>query len=344
MTTINDTPSFWRKLARLATRVLLIATLGTGALAAAVAYLIWVPHYRPFAENPSAATLGEIHFFALGDQGSGKPAQWLIAHGMEKVAEQQDRLDFVALLGDNFYSRGIDSSTQIEWLSRFENVYRGRFLEAVPFFAVLGNHDHMGNPAAELDYAREHRGSGRWRMPNWYYSQDFGKSGQRPLLRIVFIDTVRGPDELAEQAAFIERQFAESPTAPVWKMVIGHYPVRNHGKHGLMPEMLQVILPAMQRAGVDFYLSGHDHDQQIIARDGEPAYAISGAGGAELYDIRETPDELRFSRSAHGFLGVDIDETTLTVTPRDAWGTPEARFTLDRRCAKGMATCLRKVG
>lgn len=334
----------WRKAALFVGRLLQLLVLVVGLPAAAVGYVVWAPHYRQLADQPSAlASLRDIHFLALGDQGSGTPAQWLVAHSMEKLAAEQGRLDFVTLLGDNFYPRGIASSRQSEWVSHFENVYQGKHLDAVPFFAVLGNHDHMGNPQAELDYARERRGSGRWRMPGWYYSQDFGVSGDRPLLRIVFIDTVRGAAELAEEAAFIERQFAESPTSPVWKVVVGHYPVRNYGKHGLISQMLPEILPAMQRAGVDLYLSGHDHDQQVIARDGEPLYVISGAGGAELYAIRDTPEELRFSRSAHGFIAVDISDTSLTVSPRDAWGKAEAHFSLDRRCTRGTARCLREA-
>lgn len=337
-------PTVLRKAALVFGKALLFLIVLTGILVAAIGWLVWVPHYRQLPDNPSAfAALGDIHFLALGDQGTGRLDQWLVARGMEKVAQQQGRLDFVALLGDNFYPRGVDSSTARAWLSHFENVYRGEYLEAVPFFAVLGNHDHDGNPAAQLAYARERRGSGRWRMPGWYYSQDFGSSDGRPLLRIVFIDTVRSPEELAEEAAFIERQFTESAHSPVWKVVVGHYPVRNYGKHGVTPQMLPAVLPAMQRAGVDLYLSGHDHDQQVIARDGEPMYVISGGGGAELYAIRDTPEELRFARSVHGFISVDISDGTLTATARDASGNAGARFSLDRRCSQGTAKCVRRV-
>lgn len=329
-------------------RTALLGVLGLLALVAAgTAYWVWVPHYQRIADNPAAyAAHREIHFFALGDQGSGKPGQWRVAYSMEQAAQRNGALDFVTLLGDNFYSRGIASTSRHEWVSRFENVYSGQYLGAIPFFAVLGNHDYMTNPQAQVEYSQQHLGSNRWRMPARYYRQDFGVSstaeGDRPLLRIVFIDTLQDAAGLATQAAFIEQQFAEAP-APVWKVVIGHYPVRSHGKFTGMPQLLPDILPAMQRSGVDLYMAGHDHNQQVIAHEGEPLYVISGGGGKDLYAIRSSDAELRFSQARYGFVGVDVTAAALQLTLYDIHGKGDTRYALDRACTGGAAKCLKAL-
>jgi len=285
-----------------------------------------------------------ITFFALGDQGSGEPAQWMVAHGMENLAEKKKDLDFVILLGDNFYTRELTSIDSPEWMSRFEHVYSGKYLDTVPFYAILGNHDHENDPKVQIEYAKKHLGSNRWRMPDWFYSADFGKVNDRPILRIVFIDTSLDHDGLVKEAGFIKDKFADSASAPIWKIVVGHHPVRDYGKHANeTAEMDSIMLPALQQVHVDLYLCGHDHNRQVIARDGEPFYFISGAGGADLYPVKTGASDLLFSKSTHGFLGLSIDKNTLKVGQYDADGVVEARYKIDRSCAQGKVNCLQPI-
>lgn len=174
-----------------------------GLVAALLAVGVYRYTHRPLYRIPSDPTQADsIRFFALGDQGSGGFRQWQVAHGMERLAERQGQLDFVLLLGDNLYRAADAGADSQEWLSKFERVYAGTYLSVVPFYAVLGNHDHgeveekgggaadaEGSPPrrslaqAEIEYARRHLGSNRWRMPDQWYSADFGKAGARPLLR-----------------------------------------------------------------------------------------------------------------------------------------------------------------
>jgi len=289
---------------------------------------------------PGDINSNSVHFFALGDQGSGSVSQWQVARSMENLAEKNKGLDFVTFLGDNFYGKGITSTTDDKWQSRFEEVYQGEYLDKVPFYAVLGNHDHMSDPAAQIEYSEKHVGSNRWRMPNWYYREDFGSVDGRPLLRVVFIDTCLEHNGLLKEADFIREQFANAQPAPVWKIVVGHYPVRNYGKHGETAEMLAIIKPALQAAQVDLYLSGHDHDQQVIADDGEPVYFVSGGGGAELYPVTQGAADLLFSRSAHGFMALSMDKSSLEVSHYDMEGNPEVQYRIDRSCKSGARACL----
>lgn len=336
-----------------------------GMVLALVAALLAIGVYRythrPLFHIPSDPNqAGSIRFFALGDQGSGDFRQWWVAHGMERRAEREGQLDFVLLLGDNLYRATEASADSGEWLSKFERVYAGPYLSVVPFYAVLGNHDHgqaaegagkaddeAGAPSsrllaqAEIEYARHHLGSNRWRMPDYWYSADFGKVGARPLLRIVFIDTSLGPELLARQAEFIRQAFRDAADAPVWRIVVGHHPVNTYGAHrGKVGGVADALLPALRDARVDLYLSGHDHNQQVIARDGEPFQFIDGGGGAALYPIREHPADLVFARSGHGFVRARVEPDFIEIGHADENGGTVSSFRIERDCPPGQARCL----
>ncbi len=287
-----------------------------------------------------------VSFFATGDQGSGLPAQYEVARGMESLAELNERLDFVVLMGDNFYNHSVTSLHSEAWSSRFEQVYLGDYLQRVPFYGVLGNHDQ--NPAEhgetsaslQIAYSQQKLGSARWHMPGHFYSADYGLVDGKPLLRIVYIDTNLDTASLQAQAGLLQQQFAKAPL-PVWKVVIGHHPIRDYGKHRAeTPRMVDNILPALKSAKVDLYLCGHDHNQQVIQRQGEPAYFISGAGGAELYPIDLHPTDLLFARQAHGFVSVQLNQDRLKIGHYDSAGKAEATYRIDRRCDPALSSCL----
>ncbi len=329
----------------------------------AIAFGLYAYTHRPLVHIPSdSGNTDTITFFALGDQGTGGLAQWKIAHAMEQVAEKAQNLDFVVLMGDNFYTKHKLSIDSAEWMSRFEHVYTGKYLSAIPFYAVLGNHDHgksendedqeiaaqdqpdSGTQVDEvqIEYSRKHMGSNRWRMPGRYYSADFGKAGQQPLLRIVFLDTNLKHDALLKEADFIRQQFAATPDQPLWKIVVAHHPVRTYGKHlGETGAIEKALLPALQEAHVDLYLSGHDHNQQVIAREGEPYYVVSGGGGAKTYKMKKPSPDLQFAKSINGFAGVNINGSTLKISIYDTTGTVLSSYVVDRHCTQGRVNCLK---
>jgi hypothetical protein len=192
----------------------------------------------------------------------------------------------------------------------------------------------------EIRYGREQLGSGRWQMPDHQYSADFGTDHGRPLLRIAFIDTNRSGDALAGEADFVRQTYSAAGPEPVWRLVVGHHPVRNYGKHGDTPELVAALLPALRASRVDFYLSGHDHDLQVIARDNEPYYLICGGGGGELYRVPAPHDALVYADSDHGFMKIDVEPAALSVTYYDTAAQVKVRYSLPRRCEGSAASCL----
>jgi len=63
---------------------------------------------------------------------------------------------FVLALGDNFYFRGVSSIDD----PLFEEVWEKQFSAPsllTPWYVILGNHDHYGNPEAQIDFGRQDR-------------------------------------------------------------------------------------------------------------------------------------------------------------------------------------------
>ncbi|WP_368668884.1 MULTISPECIES: metallophosphoesterase [unclassified Pseudomonas] len=291
----------------------------------------------PFV-SPAESLPEHISLIALGDQGSGALQQWRVAQAMERVAARDRRLDLVVLLGDNFYGPPLSDTSDMSWQLKFERVYWGHWLNRVPFYAVLGNHDYPESQQVELDYSQQHKGSGRWQMPARYYVKDFGQAQGRPLLRVVFLDTAAPRQAMTQQVAFLEQAFSLDGPQPIWRVVAAHHPLRNAGKHGNDEELLRDLLPALQRNKVDLYLSGHEHNQQLLLQTGEPAWVISGAGGQKLYEMPHIMTDSQFSDSRAGFSKLDFTQDQLRLVFYDERGTPEQRYHWLRQCrwlAKG---------
>ena len=82
---------------------------------------------------------------------------------MAKVCEESG-CDLVLLLGDNFYPSGVVSVDDLQFKTKFEEVYRNI---KIPFFVVLGNHDVKQDALSQVIYSLM---SSTWRMPNYEYS------------------------------------------------------------------------------------------------------------------------------------------------------------------------------
>lgn len=128
-----------------------------------------------------------------------------------------------------------------------------------------------------------------------------------------------------------------------WKIILGHHPVRSHGRHGgfrtwvwwLPPVFLYTIIdkwiykrlqdldhPAsvrlqkdlfdtMKRHNVQIYLSGHEHSLQFLKIDNHNFQIISGSAG-KLSSVTHKNDTL-FSHASPGFARFDVSSKELWV-------------------------------
>merc|ERR1712107_147810 len=85
------------------------------------------------------------------------------------------------LLGDNFYSSGITTPSRFE--PGFENAFSQSAFSSMPFYAIAGNHDHLGNVHVQIEYHKQ--GSGRWNFPDYDYTIDKSLTMEHCVLQMV---------------------------------------------------------------------------------------------------------------------------------------------------------------
>jgi tartrate-resistant acid phosphatase type 5 len=288
----------------------------------------------PVVAAPAADLAGELRFLAVGRQGYGNLRTVHIATSMERAAGESPT-HAVLYLGDNFYPRGVRSISDSQWRHKFEQLYFGAHLRGMPFFAVTGNHDAEGDPAVQVQYAQNQCGSGRWRMDGPYYSRDFGDIDGRPLVRVVFLDTVALHRHPAEQVQFLREAFGPQCQS-LWRLVVGHYGCRSVTREPYTRRLtLSSLIPELQQLGVDLYLSANDRFQQVLARSGEPLHVSANGGG----DMAETglaaEDPADFVASQGGFAVIELTTQTLTVELRNVTGDVSHRRQIPPRPSVG---------
>lgn len=301
--------------------------------------LVWfvvscTPDHPPASAVTAPTVSTRCVFLAVGRQGYGDAPTRAVALSMEQLARERGDINFTMLLGDNFHPTGVSAIDDPQWDSKFESLYDGAHLKGMPFYAVVGKHDHQGNVQAQLDYSRLKRGSGRWQMDGPFYAKDFGTLDGQPLVRIVFLDSVSlqgvGTDGILpmssarnrdEQVRFLREQFAAATVQPHWKIVATHYPSRSlttniySGKR-----VMTSLLPVLREVGVDIVISANDRFQQVLDVAGEPLH-VSVNGGAPKVDelpVLDTPSQLVAPQK--GFALISTDENHLTVELFDAQG------------------------
>lgn len=236
-------------------------------------------------------------FVFMGDTGTGEAGQFAVSNGIEKFCKTNP-CDFGLLLGDNIYPLGSWSKKDKQFLDKFEQPYRNLDFKWYP---VLGNHDYYGIEKTQLEYKSE-----RWDMPGRYYVTLLGDA------EILAIDTNKIASDTKQRSWLIGRLAASKAR---WKIVYGHYPVYSGGVHGNNLLMERYFLPIAKETGVDFYLSGHDHDQQYIQKDGIN-FVVAGAG-AKVRKTKMTADTI-FAASELGFshLLFDGDRAVLSMVDK----------------------------
>ena len=98
---------------------------------------------------------------------------------------------FVVTTGDNFYTKGVQSATDLYWDYLWSNVYLiYNSLSTLPWYPVVGNHDWgygLSGIQAQVDRTKLYP-NGLWQMPSTNYSKSFSVGNDATLL-MLFIDT-----------------------------------------------------------------------------------------------------------------------------------------------------------
>lgn len=230
-----------------------------------------------------------ITFLTFGDFGAKTPIQQKMISMMHQF-KSHTKVDAILSLGDNFYNYGVHSVHSPRW-TEFEKSYQ----LWCPFYAILGNHDYLGNIQAQLTYATINPYT-LWKMPYRYYDRKFmfpeGEGG----VHVFFLDTftlcpnesrncsvamgMNNFDDVYSHKDISQYRWLKQKLATCqcdWKVVVGHYPVFSNGHHGNTDELLHDLLPLLKEYKVDFYISGHDHDMEFMRKD-DINFIVSGTG------------------------------------------------------------------
>jgi tartrate-resistant acid phosphatase type 5 len=261
-----------------------------------------------------------LDLLALGDYGTGNASQTAVAKQMATFAKKLNKpLNSVLTLGDNFYGK-----MEMERFGRhFEGMYSKDALNC-PFYACLGNHDYgpiydskQGRDKAQiqLDYAAQNPAS-RWKMPNRWYSVEL-PSPADPLVKIIFLDGNMAdwgltPQEKLDQRKFLKAELQKETKAP-WRWIISHYPLFTETtKRSDNERLIKEWAGYLESNNISFYLSGHDHNLQHLKVEGYPtSFIVTGAGGAGLYDVKES--KRGYTEKILGFTHLHVSKKAVTV-------------------------------
>ncbi|KAI6225391.1 Tartrate-resistant acid phosphatase type 5 [Aphelenchoides fujianensis] len=266
-----------------------------------------------------------LDFFVIGDTGGlaldlgGEYLNFIKATEVqERLAKSmlagRQRPEFIIDTGDNVYFNGVDNVFDSRFETVFEEVYSHDNL-LVPFFMIAGNHDHLGNISAQIEYTKY---SSRWTFPKLYYKLSYSFARGTRTVDIVFIDTIvlcgnsidvggrsvfswllarrRVPnrpdpqwaDEAERQWKWVEQQLSDS-TAD-YLFVVGHYPIYSISSHGNVQCLIDRLDPLLRRFQVSAYISGHDHNIQFFRIDdtNSPQSEIRTYGTSNTHKHKET--------------------------------------------------------
>ncbi len=301
---------------------------------------------------PVNITTPTLRFVAVGDQGTGKDAQYQVAASMHAVCQARG-CDFALGLGDNIYEVGPSSPHDEQFETKFEQPYAAF---DIPFYMVQGNHDNSGDPLTgavgqELGFGqwyetgnhevayhyRTDRTSEKWQMPDRYYHFDAmaGNSSatffamDTNLLMYWGFGVTLDPDnapQMGDQTAWFDAAAAQAEGQ--WRIAIGHHPYRSNGDHGnagsydgfedpnpLSGPYVKSFYEDTVCPETDIILTGHDHDLQWLpAGDACPGVEqIVSGGGAKTRSAGNEGNPTHFEAfDTYGFLWVEIDGPTFT--------------------------------
>lgn len=274
---------------------------------------------RTWPEKASSLT-----FFVLGDFGNGSRIQYAIAARMEAERVRREQagqpVRFVVAGGDNIYGKlSSGGSADRDWERKFFAPYQ-KTLHAVPFKAVLGNHDGNESEATKdlaacLD---------NFFMPDRWYRFTFGDFAE-----FLALDSTKNQPEGrpapvflpdGEQSRWLETVLAERPLP--WRIVIMHHPMFTAGpNHAPFLEAAPHWFAMMKRSGVQAVFAGHEHNLQVSERNeatGEIQFFVSGAGGElRASDVRKkmAPRHIALWSNQNHFLAVTVTDKEMVVEP-----------------------------
>ena len=277
--------------------------------------------------TPPKSPSAPLRCAVFGDSGSGTIDQLTVA---DQVAASNP--DLVLISGDVIYP----TATRCQLDSRYFVPY-ANLIDHIPFYPALGNHDvgaDGGQHLLDALYLPENDAN----HTEEFYSFD------RTNVHLVALNTLDRTEPGSPQYTWLEGDLERS-SAP-WTFAYFHFPPYSSSAHGSNLRVRDDLAPLFDRFGVDLVFSGHDHTyertlplrgQQVVDSACEPdyvdpggtVYIVTGGGGRRLYGSG-TSYFTAYSESAHHFVQVDVDQSSVNVTAIRSDGTVMDRMTITK--------------
>ena len=265
-----------------------------------------------------------LAFFVIGDWGNGSIAQYAIAARMEKERQKLDQagvpVRFILSTGDNIYSGGDEDR---DWERKFFVPY-AETLRAIPFYAVLGNHDgNESEKPGDLPTYLDNFFAPSGPMARWY---NFRYGG---FAEFFALDSTTNQYPGTEASAFLATEEQSkwldqnlSKPGPLWRIAFMHHPMFTAGpNHAPSLPKLSHWLQSFRSHGVSAVFAGHEHNFQFSERNsstGNMQFIVSGAGGelrsSSVLSKMAARNIAAWSPQPH-FLIVQIEGDSMTVQP-----------------------------
>ncbi len=278
--------------------------------------LLKLPRVRVGPLHVEKADVEQLKFFVIADSGSGRTEQGGVAKAMEARCVAGGPFDAILMLGDNVYPAGVTSTEDPLWQDRIFLPYGSSCLNELPIFAVLGNHDYKGNPAAQIEMTLVNK---RWYMPNRFYSLRFGS-----LLTLIAFDSELSEFCFKDTFCTYDYMLKAMKLYPAtWTIVMSHHPLtstsaKGHGHQGGFREFF--IKPVVCNKA-DAWLAGHAHHMEHqVADDCRIELFLSGGAGADLYPVDSGSKNVKYAESRHGFLEISLAKDKMVAEYYDLEG------------------------
>jgi acid phosphatase type 7 len=196
----------------------------------------------------------------------------------------------------------------------------GRFLATT--YAVPGNHDYVDGSVADfLGYFGERNGKRTW------FRAPLGQSWW-----LIGLDSSLSTEGLREQKAWLDRELATIKGDGRCLIAAWHHATFSTGLHRGDGDGMKAAWKALDAAGADLVLSGHEHFYESFepldaGRHPKPVGIrefVVGTGGATLKDLSFSTGHRVFARE-HGVLELDLDPDRYRWTFHTVKGTTPDR-------------------
>eukprot|EP01018_Ginkgo_biloba_P005122 Gb_19459 [translate_table: standard] len=302
------------------------------------------------------ADISSLNLLVVGDWGrKGLFNQSTVASQMDSIG-QQLQISFVISTGDNFYENGLSGTDDPSFGESFSNIYTGSSLQTT-WHAVLGNHDYKGDTLAQLDPALTTLDS-RWHCYrtsilkyNLPLSCQASAGLQCPSVNFFLLDTTPFVDEywgvakkrydwrgVLPRRAYLKKQLndlnlALQASQAIWKIVVGHHPIRSIGSHHDTFELVKQLLPILEANQIDLYVNGHAHSLQHFTSNTSAIHFLTSGGGSQAWGVanrNQHMEGLQFFYAGQGFLSMQITPNFLHIVFYDIEGNSLHKLDLSK--------------